>query len=86
MCPHAANEQTNETTQERHTMDTTQIVKFDLIVTAKTVYGKTSYYPENKHAVVLCNLLNQNTLTKQNLVDLKEIANVIIESPKIEQI
>jgi len=67
-------------------METTQVVKFDLIVIAKTIYGKTNYYPANHHAVVLCDLLNQNTFTKQNLMKLKEIANVSIESPKVEQI
>lgn len=67
-------------------METTQNVKFDLIVTAKTVYGKTNYYPVNHHAHVFCKLLGQGTLTKQNLTTLKEIANVIIESPKIDQI
>ncbi|HMY90874.1 MAG TPA: hypothetical protein PLM85_09520 [Nitrosomonas sp.] len=67
-------------------METTQNVKLDLIVTAKTVYGKTNYYPANANAQVFCKLLGQGTLTKQNLTILKEIANVIIESPKIDQI
>ena len=48
-------------------------MKTELLVTVKHVYGVQQLYPANEQARLVCKLLGQKTLTRENCAILKQM-------------
>lgn len=56
-----------------------------LVVQIKTVYGEDKIYPLSHEADLFCQMLNQKTLTKQNIEYLKLIGFTVMVEPNYPQ-